>query len=68
MGFNFISARRCAKTKRTPGKVDSCCVYGWLLLMAVLAGQVGAQGQDCPATNDAFPPCNFRIDPSPTCY
>ena len=32
MGFNFISGRRCAKTKRTSGKAAGGRVYGWLLI------------------------------------
>ena len=64
MSFSFISGRRCAKTKRTSGKVACGRVYGWLLLMAVLAGQVEAQ--ECATSNSEVPLCNLAIEPSPS--
>ena len=67
MRFSFISGRRCVKTKRTSDKAAGGRVYGWLLLMAVLAGQVEAQGQDCATgePNDPLPLCDLSIEPSP---
>ena len=60
MDFNFISSRRCAKTERTSGKAAGGRVYGWLLLMAVLAGQVSAQSE-CV---DPPPLCELSFSPS----
>ena len=62
MYFDLVSRKRFAKASRTTGKAAGGCVYGWLLLMAVLAGQVDAQ--DCIEDEDNLPLCNLRFDPS----
>ena len=60
MYFGLVSRKRFAKASRTTGKAASGRVHGWLLLMAVLAGQVEAQGE---CTNPP-PPCELSFNPS----
>ena len=59
MYFDLVLRKRSAKASRAMGKGGGCLVYGWLLLMAVLAGQVGAQ--DCATTP---PSCELSFSPS----
>ena len=60
MYFDLVSRKRFVKASRTTGKGGGGRVYGWLLLMAVLAGQVSAQS-DCA---DSPPACELSFSPS----
>ena len=58
MYFSVASRRRYAETSRVTGKGAGGRVYGWLLLMALLAGQVQSQCRNSP------PACELSFSPS----
>ena len=64
MYFDLASRKRFAKASRTTGKTAGGRVYGWLLLMAVLAGQVEAQTCATGNEDNPLPLCELSFSPS----
>ena len=61
MYFNLVSRRWYSKMSCVTGKGVDCRVSRWLLLMVMLAGQVGAQESGCVIPP---PPCEVSFSPS----